>query len=179
MGGCGPGAPLGNGLVGAPAASGVRAFGPTQAAARIEGDKAYAKELMRRARVPTAEARIFENFRAAHTYVATRENGLVVKASGLAAGKGVIVCDEPSEALIALERMMLERCFGDAANTVIVIASVTGFGAAGRRQRVYVAVGVVAGIASIAIGAMFLLGSESLLPDLTEILGGSVESLQP
>ncbi|MCB9851053.1 MAG: phosphoribosylamine--glycine ligase [Phycisphaerales bacterium] len=116
----GPEAPLCAGVVDALSAAGIRAFGPKRAAARIEGDKAYAKELMRRARVPTAEARIFENFQAAHTYTATRENGLVVKASGLAAGKGVIVCDEPSDALIALEQMMVERRFGDAGNTVIV-----------------------------------------------------------
>jgi len=116
----GPEAPLCAGIVDQLSKAGVRAFGPTQAAARIEGDKAYAKELMRRGRVPTAEARIFENYRSAHTFVATRETGLVVKASGLAGGKGVVVCDEPAEALLALERIMVERCFGDAGKTVVV-----------------------------------------------------------
>jgi phosphoribosylamine--glycine ligase len=122
----GPEAPLCAGIADALAAEGIRVFGPTASAARIEGDKAYAKELMRRARVPTAEGRIFEKFRAAHTYVATRDTGLVVKASGLAAGKGVIVCDEPSEALLALERIMVKRCFGDAGNTVVVEERLTG-----------------------------------------------------
>jgi len=116
----GPEAPLCAGVVDRLTAAGIRAFGPSRAAARIEGDKAYAKELMRRARVPTAEARIFDRYPAARTYVATRDCPLVVKAAGLAAGKGVIVCAEPSEALIALERIMLERCFGEAGNTVLV-----------------------------------------------------------
>ncbi|HRX87325.1 MAG TPA: phosphoribosylamine--glycine ligase, partial [Phycisphaerae bacterium] len=116
----GPEVPLCAGVVDHLEKANIRAFGPTEAAARIEGNKAYAKELMRRARVPTAEARIFENFRSAHTYVATRETGLVVKAAGLAAGKGVVICDEPSEALLALERIMVERCFGDAGKTVLV-----------------------------------------------------------
>ncbi|GFO83551.1 MAG: hypothetical protein A49_31780 [Methyloceanibacter sp.] len=74
-------------------AAGLRIFGPNAAAARIESDKAYAKALMRQQAVPTADARIFEDYEAARTYVATRDYALVVKASGLAKGKGVIVCD--------------------------------------------------------------------------------------
>jgi phosphoribosylamine--glycine ligase len=122
----GPEAPLCAGIVDVFEAAGLRIFGPSKAAARIEGDKAFAKELMRRAVVPTAEARIFERHDAARTYVATRDSALVVKAAGLAAGKGVIVCAEPSEALLALERVMLEKEFGDAGKVVIVEERLVG-----------------------------------------------------
>lgn len=116
----GPEAPLCAGIVDRFEAAGLRVFGPTAAAARIEGDKAYAKRLMKAAHVPTAEARIYDNYEDARTYVATRETGLVVKAAGLAAGKGVCVCPDPSEALLALERMMVDRAFGDAGRVVVV-----------------------------------------------------------
>ena len=116
----GPEAPLCAGIVDRFESAGLRVFGPNKAAARIEGDKAYAKEVMRRALVPTAEARIFDRFAAAKTYVATRDSALVVKAAGLAAGKGVVVCDEPSEAILALERMMVDGQFGDAGKKVVV-----------------------------------------------------------
>ena len=122
----GPEAPLCAGVVDRFAQEGLRIFGPSAAAARIEGSKAYAKELMRRALVPTAKARVFDDFRAAKTYVATRDCALVVKASGLAAGKGVIICDEPAEALLALERIMIEGQFGDAGRTVVVEERLTG-----------------------------------------------------
>ncbi len=116
----GPEAPLCAGVVDRFESEGLRVFGPTAAAARIEGDKAYAKKLMKAASIPTAEGRIFERFEAACTYVATRETGLVVKAAGLAAGKGVFVCDDPAEALLALEQIMMDRTLGDAGATVIV-----------------------------------------------------------
>jgi len=116
----GPEAPLCSGIVDAFQESGLCIFGPTAAAARIEGDKAYAKRLMKVASVPTAEARIFDRFAAAKAYVDTRDCGLVVKASGLAAGKGVVVCKEPAEAMLALERIMVQREFGDAGDTVVV-----------------------------------------------------------
>lgn len=116
----GPEAPLCAGIVNQFQKAGLRIFGPTKEAARIEGDKAYAKQLMKRASVPTAEARVFTRFEDAKTYVASRETGVVVKASGLAAGKGVIVCQEPAQALIALERIMVQREFGAAGDTVLV-----------------------------------------------------------
>ena len=98
----------------------LRIFGPSAAAARIEGDKAYAKQLMKHAKVPTAEGRAFTHYESARDYVATRETGVVIKASGLAAGKGVFVCPEPSDALLALEQVMVERKFGTAGDTVVV-----------------------------------------------------------
>ncbi|MBN1513024.1 MAG: phosphoribosylamine--glycine ligase [Phycisphaerae bacterium] len=116
----GPEAPLCAGIVDRFEQAGLRIFGPTAAAARIEGDKAYAKDLMRAAGVPTASARIFHRFRDAREYTLTRDCALVVKAAGLAAGKGVIVCDEPAQAVLALERIMEDRIFGDAGDTVLV-----------------------------------------------------------
>lgn len=116
----GPEASLCAGIVDRFQKEGLRIFGPTRAAARIEGDKAYAKALMRAADVPTADARVFTRFEDARTYVLTRSEGLVVKASGLAAGKGVVVCDTPAQTVLTLEKFMIERPFGDAADTVIV-----------------------------------------------------------
>jgi len=116
----GPEIPLCAGIVDRFETEGLRIFGPTAAAARIEGDKAYAKHLMKLAHVPTPEARVFTRFDDARAYVATRDSGVVVKASGLAAGKGVSVCDDPADALLALEKMMVDRAFGEAADTVVV-----------------------------------------------------------
>jgi len=116
----GPEAPLCAGIVDRFTAAGHRVFGPTALAARIEGDKAYAKELMRAALIPTAEARVFRRFSDARQYALTRDCPLVVKASGLAAGKGVILCDKPADAVLTLERVMVEKLFGDAGNTVVV-----------------------------------------------------------
>ena len=122
----GPETPLCAGIVDRFREAGHRIFGPTAAAARIEGDKAYAKELMRAARIPTAEARIFRRFADARNYALTRDCSLVVKAAGLAAGKGVIVCDEPAQAVLTLEKIMLDRIFGDAGDTVVVEEQLEG-----------------------------------------------------
>ncbi len=116
----GPEVPLCAGIVDRFEAEDLRIFGPTKAAARIEGDKAYAKRLMKSAHVPTAEGRIFKRFEDARSYVATRDTGVVVKASGLAAGKGVSVCEDPANALLELEKIMVDRAFGGAGNTVVV-----------------------------------------------------------
>jgi len=122
----GPEDPLCMGLVDELAAAGIRAFGPDKAAARIEGDKAFAKELMQSRAVPTADARLFSNFRDAKAYVATRDTGVVVKATGLAKGKGAIVCDEPADAILALERIMVRREFGSAGDRVLVEEKLVG-----------------------------------------------------
>jgi phosphoribosylamine---glycine ligase len=116
----GPEAPLCAGIVDLFQAKGLRIFGPTRAAARIEGDKAYAKRLMKTAKVPTAEARIFKHYDEARDYVASRDTGIVVKAAGLAAGKGVFVCPDPAEALLVVERMMVDGEFGDAGRVILV-----------------------------------------------------------
>ncbi len=116
----GPEGPLCAGIVDRFEEQGLRVFGPNKAAARLEGDKAFAKKMMKGAQVPTAEGRVFQYFEEAREYVATRESGVVVKAAGLAAGKGVAVCADPADALVALERIMVERAFGTAGDTVIV-----------------------------------------------------------
>ncbi len=122
----GPEAPLCAGIVDRFQAAGLPIFGPTRAAARIEGDKAYAKRLMHQALVPTAEARTFDRFEDARTYVATRDTPQVVKAAGLAGGKGVFVCDDPSDALLTLERLMVDKQLGDAGRTVVVEEKLKG-----------------------------------------------------
>ena len=101
-------------------------FGPSHAAARLEGDKAYAKELMRAASIPTADARTFTGFDAAAEYVQNRETPVVVKAAGLAKGKGAIVTGNVDEAMDALRRCMVTREFGDAGNTVVIEERLTG-----------------------------------------------------
>jgi phosphoribosylamine--glycine ligase len=122
----GPEDPLCLGLVDALTTAGIRAFGPTKAGARLEGDKAFAKELMQSRSIPTADARIFTKLRDAKTYIATRDTGVVVKAAGLAKGKGVIVCDDPANGLLALERVMVKREFGSAGDKVIVEEKLVG-----------------------------------------------------
>ncbi|HUU85544.1 MAG TPA: phosphoribosylamine--glycine ligase [Phycisphaerae bacterium] len=116
----GPEDPLAAGIVDAFQQAGQRIFGPTRAAAQLEADKAYAKQLMRQQAVPTAEARVFEDYELAHQYIATRDTPLVVKASGLAKGKGAIVCDDPADALLAAEKMLCDRVFGDAGAKIVV-----------------------------------------------------------
>ena len=116
----GPEDPLAGGLVDLFEQRGLGIIGPTKPAARIEADKAFAKTLMNRALVPTAEARIFDNLEHARTYIAPRDSGLVVKAAGLAKGKGVLICKEPAEALLWVEKIMVGRVFGEAGRCVVV-----------------------------------------------------------
>ena len=122
----GPEDPLANGLGDAVRDAGLLCFGPTAEGARIEGDKAYAKNLMRSAAVPTAEARIFNDLQMAKDYVLSREHGVAVKAAGLAKGKGVVVCPEPWQAVKPLEEMMGEKVFGAAGDVVLVEEMLTG-----------------------------------------------------
>lgn len=116
----GPEAPLAAGIVDRFEAKGLSVFGPSRAAARIESNKAYAKELMRNANVPTAEHRSFTNAAGAADWV--REHGapIVVKASGLAAGKGAIVCMTEDEALAAIDSMLGSMQFGEAGREVVI-----------------------------------------------------------
>jgi phosphoribosylamine--glycine ligase len=106
--------------------SDLAVFGPLQAAARIEADKAFAKQLMRGASIPTADAKAFTDYEAAQSYINARETPVVVKAAGLAKGKGVIVCDDQAQALEALKLCMADRAFGDAGNTVIIEERLVG-----------------------------------------------------
>jgi phosphoribosylamine--glycine ligase len=122
----GPEEPLANGLADAVRAANILCFGPGAAGARIESDKAYAKNLMRSAAVPTAEARIFTDLKAAKDYVLSRDHGVAVKASGLAKGKGVVICPEPYQAVKPLEEIMEQKVFGHAGDTVIIEEMLTG-----------------------------------------------------
>ncbi|MHC4551393.1 MAG: phosphoribosylamine--glycine ligase [Planctomycetota bacterium] len=116
----GPEDPLAAGAVDAFEAAGIKAFGPSGKAAQLEGDKAFAKQIMRANSIPTAESRTFTSFEDAKSYIASRDEAVVVKAAGLAKGKGVFVCDEPSDGILAAEQVMVDRIFGDAGDTVIV-----------------------------------------------------------
>ena len=117
----GPEDPLANGIVDAFQAQGLRIFGPSKAAAQIESSKVFSKKLMRHADVPTAEFRIFDHPEPARKYIDSREYAVVVKADGLAAGKGVIVCSTKEEALDAVNRIMVREEFGASAGRQVVI----------------------------------------------------------
>jgi phosphoribosylamine---glycine ligase len=122
----GPEDPLAEGLVDRLSRPGRLVFGPVQAAARLEADKAWCKQLMRSASVPTAEARIFTDAQSALAYVASHETPLVVKASGLAKGKGAIVCDNAAQAAAAVKLIMVDRAFADAGDTVVIEERLVG-----------------------------------------------------
>jgi phosphoribosylamine---glycine ligase len=122
----GPDAYVAAGMADALTSDRTKVFAPTREAARIEWDKAYAKQLMRTASIPTAEARVFTEAAAAKEYLLTRQDGVVVKAAGLAAGKGVIVCETPSQAIEAVDRIMVRREFGAAGDVVILEERLTG-----------------------------------------------------
>ncbi|MCA9286886.1 MAG: phosphoribosylamine--glycine ligase [Phycisphaerales bacterium] len=122
----GPEGPLAAGIVDALAAPHRQVFGPTREAARLEADKAFAKQVMRHAAIPTAEARVFTDPSAARRYVEARDEPFVVKATGLCAGKGVVVCDDLEEALGAIDRMMVRAEFGDAGRTVMIEERMSG-----------------------------------------------------
>ena len=116
----GPEDPLAAGVVDAFEAAGIKAFGPSAAAARLEADKAFAKQLMRSIAISTAEGRIFDRFNDAKAYIASRDESVVIKAAGLAKGKGVFVCDDPAEGILAAEKMMCDKIFGPAGEKIIV-----------------------------------------------------------
>jgi phosphoribosylamine---glycine ligase len=116
----GPEGPLAAGIVDRFRAKGLPIFGPSKDAARIEASKAYAKELMRGAGVPTAEHRTFTNAEGAEAWVRERGAPIVVKASGLAAGKGAVVCTSEEEAVAAIRSMLADFEFGEAGREVVI-----------------------------------------------------------
>ena len=116
----GPEAPLAAGIVDAFRTKGLRIFGPTRAAAQLESSKDFAKAFMARHGLPTAEYRTFTDARAAHDYVAERGAPIVVKADGLAAGKGVIVAQSRAEADAAIDAMLVGNAMGDAGARVVI-----------------------------------------------------------
>lgn len=116
----GPEAPLVEGIVDRFSEEALRVFGPTKELAQLEGSKVFAKEMMKRFNVPTADFKVFENSDEAKKYVREKGTPIVVKADGLAAGKGVIVAKTQDEAINAIERIMVKREFGDSGDRVIV-----------------------------------------------------------
>ncbi|MDH3585309.1 MAG: phosphoribosylamine--glycine ligase, partial [Phycisphaerae bacterium] len=122
----GPEDPLAAGLADELEKRKLKVFGVGAAAARLEADKAWSKKLMRQAAVPTAEARVFTDANQALAYVEAHETPLVVKAAGLAKGKGVIVTDSPQEAADAVRRVMIDREFGEAGDIVVIEERLVG-----------------------------------------------------
>jgi len=122
----GPEAPLANGIVDDFAAKGLKAFGPTKAAARIEGSKAFAKEIMQKYNIPTAFFEVFTDAEMAKKYIEKQGAPIVVKADGLAAGKGVIVAMTLDEALEAVDSIMCDKAFGAAGSRVVIEEYLTG-----------------------------------------------------
>ncbi len=116
----GPEDPLSAGLVDRLAAAGIRAFGPSKEAAQLEADKSFAKHIMRANSIPTAESRVFSDYEDAKAYIASRDEPVVIKASGLAKGKGVFVCEDPADGILAAEKIMVNRIFGSAGAKIIV-----------------------------------------------------------
>jgi phosphoribosylamine--glycine ligase len=122
----GPEAPLVEGVVDLFQAARVSVFGPVQAAAQIEGSKAFSKQFMQQAGIPTAQAGIFDDFDEATRYLRGLDEAPVIKASGLAAGKGVILPESKAEAAAVLQTMLLERRFGSAGETVLIEERLSG-----------------------------------------------------
>jgi phosphoribosylamine--glycine ligase len=122
----GPEAPLVAGLADHLRAEGLTVFGPSKDAAQLEGSKVFAKRMMKAARVPTAAFHVFNRLADVEEYLASHLEPSVVKADGLAAGKGVVVCNGAHEALMAAKRMLDEGEFGSAGATVLVEERLTG-----------------------------------------------------
>ena len=116
----GPEAPLADGIVDVFTRHGLAIFGPTSEATGIEASKAFAKQLMRKYHIPTAEFSIFDDAQEAEAYIRERGAPIVVKASGLAAGKGAVVCMTLDEALATARGMLEDRTYGSAGNTIVV-----------------------------------------------------------
>ena len=116
----GPEAPLVNGLVDDLTAAGIKAFGPTKKAAQIEGSKIFAKDLMKKYGIPTATYEIFDDINKACGYIKAAGAPIVVKADGLAAGKGVIVAQTVDEAINAVFEVMEQKSFGEAGSRIVI-----------------------------------------------------------
>jgi phosphoribosylamine--glycine ligase len=122
----GPEAPLANGIVDVFVAHGLKIFGPSKAAARIESSKAFAKDLMRKYGIPTADYEVFTDPEAAKAYIRKKGAPIVVKADGLAAGKGVVVAATEAEATKAVDMIMRDNVFGAAGAQVVIEEFLTG-----------------------------------------------------
>jgi len=122
----GPEAPLAAGVVDAFRAAGLKIFGPTQAAAQLESSKDFAKQFMARHQIPTAAFATFTDAAAAHAYIQDKGAPIVVKADGLAAGKGVVVAQTAEEAHAAVEAMLSGNSMGEAGHRVVIEECLVG-----------------------------------------------------
>jgi len=122
----GPEAPLAAGIVDKFNQRGLKVFGPSQQAAQLESSKIWAKNFMKRNDIPSARFEIFDDAQKAQDYVESLDYNVVVKADGLAAGKGVIVCNSNDEAFSAIQTILVKKTFGDAGNRIIVEERIDG-----------------------------------------------------
>ena len=122
----GPEAPLAMGIVDMFNEMGLKIFGPTKKAAQLESSKIWAKQFLKRNNIPTAAFEVFDDPVKAKEYVNQIDHNVVVKADGLAAGKGVIVCDSKDEAEKAIDMMLVDKKFGDAGNNIIIEERIDG-----------------------------------------------------
>jgi len=122
----GPEAPLAMGIVDVFNEMGLKIFGPTKKAAQLESSKIWAKQFLKRNNIPTAAFEVFNDAVKAKEYVNQIEHNVVVKADGLAAGKGVIVCDSKVEAEKSIDMMLVDKKFGDAGNNIIIEERIDG-----------------------------------------------------
>ncbi|MBN1219878.1 MAG: phosphoribosylamine--glycine ligase [Anaerolineae bacterium] len=122
----GPEAPLAAGIVDMFQAAGLTVFGPTCESVQLEASKAFAKDFMRQYHIPTGDYAVFDDYRAASNYLDQVEYQVVIKADGLAAGKGVLMCDNVAEAQAALRKVMVERAFGKSGQKVVIEERLNG-----------------------------------------------------
>jgi len=122
----GPEAPLASGIVDYFAEKNLKIFGPSKKAAQLESSKIWAKNFMKRNNIPTASFEIFDDPKKAEDYVKSINHNVVIKADGLAAGKGVIVCNSTEEALAAIDIILVKKTFGDAGNRIIIEERIDG-----------------------------------------------------
>ena len=122
-----PDDPLALGLVDLLNENGFRAFGPTKDAAQIEASKVFSKNLMKKYGIHTADYQVFDDARSAKEYLKTAEYPIVVKADGLALGKGVIICKDKKEATKAVNEIMLDHKFGKSGNQIVIEEFLTGY----------------------------------------------------
>jgi len=122
----GPEAPLAMGIVDMFNEMGLKIFGPTKKAAQLESSKIWAKQFLKRNNIPTAAFEVFDDAVKAKEYVNQIEYNVVIKADGLASGKGVIVCDSKAEAEKSIDMMLVDKKFGDAGNNIIIEERIDG-----------------------------------------------------
>ena len=122
----GPEDPLAAGIVDKFNKLGLKVFGPSQKAAQLESSKIWAKDFMKRNEIPSARFEIFDDAKKAQEYVESLDYNVVVKADGLAAGKGVIVCNSNDEAISAIQTILVKKTFGDAGNRIIIEERIDG-----------------------------------------------------